>query len=115
MQRFIRRGLLSVVAAGVLVVAGPAVAASSSCRIFPVKDTSCTTGLVAANRSKHFLYFSVSPAVNYSIRDTETRKVVASGNSGFTVKRKTIFGLYGNGYELTIHNPIGGAGYLSNK
>ncbi|HLM47174.1 MAG TPA: hypothetical protein VK458_25125 [Myxococcaceae bacterium] len=81
----------------------------------PVKDSSCTTGLVAANRKGHFLFFEVSPAANYSIRDTETRKIVASGNAGFRGKRKTVFGLYGKGYELVVHNPIAGYGYLSNK
>ena len=115
MRRYILKKLSPALAgAALLAVAGPAVAASSSCRILP-NNGKCETGTVRANPSGHFLFFEVGPHSNYKVKDEQTRKVVRTGTSGWTGKRGTIFGLYGDEYKLYVENPVTGYGYISNS
>lgn len=93
-----------------------AMAASSSCYMLPKPGSGkCETGTVAANKSKHSIFFEVSPNANYKVKDEYTRVVVASGTAGLRGKRQTIFGLYGNEYKLYVDNLLGGYGYINNN
>ncbi len=101
--------------AAVLAAAPHAFAMSDSCVARPRKDDlipTCETGSVPANRSGHFVRYSVSPFSNYWVQDEHTKVYVASGGAGWRGKRATIFGLYGY-YKLKVKG-VGTYGNISN-
>ncbi len=99
-----------------LAVTNPASAASASCRIYPAVDSGhCETATIAANRSGHFVRFYVSPGSTYKVKDMTTGAVLATGTAGLRGKSQTIFGLYGQEYQLYVSHAVGGFGYINNN
>lgn len=99
-----------------LAVTNPASAASASCRIIPsLGGGYCETATIAANRSGHFVRFYVSPGSTYKVKDIATGATLATGTAGLRGKSQTIFGLYGQEYQLRVDHAVGGFGYINNN
>ena len=101
-----------VLAAAVAAGGVPAFAESSAC-IFPARSN-CSTKSVAANRSGHFVFVSITPTVHWIVRDAVNGVVVGSGTAGLLGTRRTIVGLFGR-YVLEIDGLFSGQGTINNN
>jgi hypothetical protein len=103
-MRPIRRLALTALAAACVAGGSSAWAMSEYCSGYPhlpdiIPD--CTTGPIPANRSGHFVRYSISPGVNYWVQDIQSQFFVAEGGAGWLGKRATVFGLWGH-YTLRV-------------
>jgi hypothetical protein len=104
--------------AAVMASATPAAAASSLCIVGT--SGNCTTSVVAANSTYHWVNYVVNnwgrwAPCDWRIRDVNSRIVVGSGTVGVNSRKAlSIFGLYGY-YQLELRGcQVSATGSLSN-
>ena len=95
----------------------PAMATSTSCSTIAVNPT-CTTGVIPANASGHFLDYSAGGfsfiSGRYSIKDLNTGVIVKQGS--FTLPTSgRVPGLYGTRYQMTVRCDCLASGTIDNS
>jgi hypothetical protein len=103
-----RLGAVGVLAVAALIVsAGPAAAATSSCAV-QLFFTSCNTGAVAAHPYGHYVKYEVGGGVacaraDWQVIDVGNGQIVAFGHVGSGRTSGQVNGLYGN-YKVRVFN-----------
>jgi hypothetical protein len=93
-----------VVAALVALGADTAVAASSTCFVSKVQQW-CRTDSIPAQPIGHLVHLSLSPRLNYEVKDDTNGVIVGSGYAGLNGLQKTIPGLYAR-YSMLVLLPF---------
>ncbi len=113
MNRSIKKLLSGVLIATFFVPLSPVMAVSKTCS-FTLLD--CYTESISANKDNHFIHITVSPKVEFAVRDIRNNNIVASGTAGDWGVSRTITGLYSE-YRLHVLKAktlSGGSGTISN-